>query len=144
MLRRANDFANSSALAQAFEMTEPLALVFYQNVIPGSQIVQRLDELSYRVHTVSDVPAFEAAAHTEKPLIVIADLAPDPEAVCASVERLKKDPRTDHLPIIVVLARECSPETRGKAVEAGANLVVSAAAALHHLPILLNQAFETA
>ena len=41
-------------LLQPDPMTEPLALVVYEKLLPGSQIVNRLQDLNYRVQTISD------------------------------------------------------------------------------------------
>ena len=35
-------------------MSEPLALVLYEKLLPGSQLVNRLQDLKYRVQTISD------------------------------------------------------------------------------------------
>ncbi len=35
-------------------MTEPLALVLYERLLPGSQVVNRLQDLRYRVQTVAE------------------------------------------------------------------------------------------
>src|SRR5262245_49139849 len=49
-------FARETALAHYADpnMTEPLALVVYEKLLPGSQLVNRLQDLKYRVQTVAD------------------------------------------------------------------------------------------
>src|SRR5438445_9362650 len=47
-------FAIYGRLFQAGAMTTPLALVFYENLLPGSQLVNRLQDLGYRVQTIGD------------------------------------------------------------------------------------------
>ena len=40
-------------MAHADRMTQPLALVFYEKLMPGSQLVNRLQDLNYRVQAVT-------------------------------------------------------------------------------------------
>ena len=61
-------------LLQAARMTEPLALVFYEKLMPGSQIVNRLQDLKYRVQTIGDAASLVEAGEHAKPLLVVADL----------------------------------------------------------------------
>ena len=35
-------------------MIQPLALVFYERLLPGSQVVNRLQDMRYRVQVVGD------------------------------------------------------------------------------------------
>ena len=35
-------------------MTQPLALVLYEKLLPGSQLVNRLQDLNYRVQVIPD------------------------------------------------------------------------------------------
>ncbi len=41
-------------MAHVDRMTQPLALVFYEKLMPGSQLVNRLQDLNYRVQAVND------------------------------------------------------------------------------------------
>ena len=47
-------FAICVRLFQADAMTQPLALVLYEKLLPGSQLVNRLQDLNYRVQTIAD------------------------------------------------------------------------------------------
>ena len=47
-------FAFYRPLFQASCMTQPLALVLYEKLLPGSQLVNRLQDLNYRVQTIAD------------------------------------------------------------------------------------------
>src|SRR2546423_14440364 len=48
-------FCNRGRLQPTYEsMTQPLALVFYESLMPGSQVVNRLQDLKYRVQTIND------------------------------------------------------------------------------------------
>ena len=81
-------------------MTQPLALVLYEKLLPGSQIVNRLQDLNYRVEVVTDPALLPNAAEQSKPLLVLADLDSTRENVCAALGRLKQNPATEHLPVI--------------------------------------------
>src|SRR5438046_2007208 len=81
-------------------MTTPLALVFYENLLPGSQLVNRLQDLGYRVQTVSDVQTLVLQALQDKPLIVVTDLVAGSADVCAVIRELKRNPETRHIPVI--------------------------------------------
>ena len=56
-------------------MTEPLALVLYEKLLPGSQLVNRLHDLRYRVQVIADADTLVECAEQEKPMVVLADLA---------------------------------------------------------------------
>jgi hypothetical protein len=56
-------------------MTQPLALVYYQKLIPGNRLVNKLQDLNYRVQTVNDPAAFQSCVLSEISLLAIVDLA---------------------------------------------------------------------
>src|SRR5664280_1239030 len=122
-------------------MTQPLALVVYEKLLPGSQLVNRLQDLKYRVRPVTDASLLVACARQEKPMIVLADIVSSSQDVCGAVARLKQDPETRHIPVIAI-APEHAEETQEEARKAGATLVVSDAAVLNHLPQFLEQALQ--
>src|ERR1041385_1760448 len=92
-------------------MTQPLALVLYEKLLPGSQLVNRLQDLSYRVQTVSESAKLVECAEQTMPMLVLADL--ECTDACAAIARLKKNPGTQHLPVIAF-----SPETAADLQEA--------------------------
>lgn len=120
-------------------MNEPLAILLYEKLMPGSQLVNRLQDLGYRVQTVTDADALPALAEREKPLVVVADLFSAQNKVCEAVGRMKKGLATAHVPVIAFSARQ-DEALHAAAREAGASLVVTEAAISHHLPQLLDQA----
>ena len=122
-------------------MTQPLALVIYEKLLPGSQLVNRLQDLNYRVQTIGDPPLLFECAQQAKPLLVIADLESARNNVLTELARLKQDPSTKHLPIIG-FSREDTAELRNAAQKAGITLLVTEAAIVNHLPQLLDQALE--
>ena len=122
-------------------MTEPLALVVYERLLPGSQLVNRLQDLSYRVHTLSDAASLVQTAEQVKPLVVLADLEPARNKVLALITRLRQNPATQHLPIIA-FSTENTPELESSKRAAGVTLLVSESAILTHLPQFLEQALQ--
>lgn len=122
-------------------MTQPLALVLYEKLLPGSQIVNRLQDLNYRVEVITDPALLPNAAEQSKPLLVLADLDSTRENVCAALGRLKQNPATEHLPVIAFTGQEAQG-LQGAAQAAGITLVVNEAAILNHLPQLLDQALH--
>ena len=122
-------------------MTQPLALVFYEKLLPGTQVVNRLQDLKYRVLAVNDLGALLSSAQTEGPMLVVADLESKRGDVCRVIAALKADAATQHVPIIA-FAGEQAKELQAAAQKAGATLVVGEAAITNYLPELLNQALQ--
>jgi len=122
-------------------MIRPLALFVYERLLPGGQLVNRLQDLGYRVQSLADPATLVEQAERQKPLLVLADLQPREEEVCAAITALKKNGATAHLPVIAFASasREALHE---KAHTAGATLVVSDAAILVHLEQFLDQALQ--
>ena len=122
-------------------MTQPLALVLYEKLLPGSQLVNRLQDLKYRVQAVSDAGKLVECAEQAKPMLVLADLEATQNNVSAALARLKQTASTKHLPVIA-FCRDGASELQSAARVAGATLVVSEAAILNHLPQFLDQALQ--
>jgi CheY-like chemotaxis protein len=120
-------------------MTEPLALVVYEKLLPGTQLVNRLQDLNYRVRAVTDPGTLLACARQEKPMLVLADL--EAANVCAVIGQLKQNPETQHIPVIA-FAPDAAADLQAKAQTAGATLVVSEAAIVTHLSQFLEQALR--
>ncbi|HWX22991.1 MAG TPA: hypothetical protein VN578_24075 [Candidatus Binatia bacterium] len=122
-------------------MTQPLALVLYERLLPGSQLVNRLQDLNYRVHTLTDASSLVESAEQAKPLLVVADLEGARDKALAAFTRLKQNPTTRHLPIIA-FSSEDTPELKAAALSAGVTLLVGEAAIVTHLPQILEQALQ--
>src|SRR5689334_19057030 len=120
-------------------MTKPLALVLYERLMPGSQLVNRLQDLGYRTETVSDSKLLVEQAQKAKPMLVVADLEPASANVSDALTRLKANATTAHLPIIAFCADNSAdlPNT-AKA----ATLVVTDSAIVTHLPLFLDRALQ--
>ena len=122
-------------------MTQPLALVVYEKLLPGSQLVNRLQDLNYRVQTLPNAEALVACAEAETPMLVLADLTSTHLDVCAVIGRLRQTPDTSHIPVIA-FGPDAEEELQQAALAAGAVLATSETAVLSHLPELLEQALR--
>jgi CheY-like chemotaxis protein len=122
-------------------VTKPLALLFYENLLPGSQLVNRLQDLDYRVQVVTEASTLVECAASVKPLLVLADLNCRRANVCELIQALRQNPRTQHLPVLAFTGG-ADEKIQAAAREAGATLVAVANAMLVHLPQLLEQALE--
>ena len=122
-------------------MNQPLTLCLYERLLPGGQLVNRLQDLGYRVQSLADPATLVEQAEREKPLLVMADLEPRQNQVCDAIATLKKNSATNHIPVIAFAS------TRNTAIQeaartAGATLVVSDSAILVHLDQFLEQALQ--
>ena len=122
-------------------MTQPLALVLYEDLMPGSQLVNRLQDLHYRVQSIADADRLSDYARSEGPMLVLADLSSSRTDVGAAIARLKQDPATAHIPVIA-FADEGADALQSAGRRGGATLVVTDSAVLSHLPQLLEQALQ--
>ena len=121
-------------------MSQPLAIIFFERLMPGSQLVNRLQDLNYRVLAVNNPAQLAAAARRESPLLVVADLDARGD-VCGAIARIKADAATAHLPVIA-FAPDNKPELFEPAQKAGAALVVGESALAGHLQTVLQQALQ--
>ena len=122
-------------------MTQPLALVWYERLMPGSRLVNRLQDLGYRVLTAPTPDALIGCAEQEKPMLVVVDLAGTRARVADAITRLKQNSATAHLPVIA-FADDKDAALQAAARAAGANLVVNETAVLAHLEQFLDQALQ--
>ena len=113
-------------------------MVFYERLMPGSQLMNRLQDLNYRVLAVNNLALLAATVARETPLLLLVDLAAHGE-VCAAIEKIKASPATSHLPVIA-FAPDHEPERLAAAKKAGANFTIGESALASHLPQLLDQA----
>lgn len=121
-------------------MTQPLALILYERLLPGTQLVNRLQDLGYRVQTVHDPALLISTAEQEKPLIVLTDLESAKANVSTIIAQLKQHATTKHLPVVAFASDEAA-ELKAKARDAGA-VVTDDAALLQHLAQVLDQALQ--
>ena len=120
---------------------QPLALVLYEKLMPGSHLVNRLQDLKYRVTTISEVSLLVTKAEAEAPMLVLADLDFKGAGVGKAISHLRRNPSTAHIPVIA-FADEGSESLIADGQQSGATLVVTDSAVLAHLPQLLEQALH--
>ena len=122
-------------------MTKPLALVFYENLLPGSQLINRLADLGYRVLSFHDGYLLLDQSEREKPLVVLVDLTSKRTDVCGEIKKLRANLTTMHIPVLAFTS-EKNVTLQQAAREAGATLVASDSGILDQLPHLLKQVLE--
>ncbi|MDB6016212.1 MAG: Response regulator receiver protein [Pedosphaera sp.] len=141
MIDTAKHFAIYGRLFQTDSMTQPLALVLYEKLLPGTQLVNRLQDLGYRVLTVPGADALVACAEREQPMLVVMDLVSTRTQVTGVIAQLRYNPATQHLPVIA-FAVEKDGALQAAARDAGANVVVNEGAIVSHLEQFLEQALH--
>lgn len=122
-------------------MTEPLAFLLYENLIPGSQLTNRLRDQGYRVKTVAEPETFVEQVAAEMPIVAIVELASSRVDVCGLIQRLRAEPTTQHLPVLAY-ATSKDRELQDAARTAGATLIVMAEGLMPQLPMLLERVLE--
>jgi len=119
-------------------MTIPLALMVYENLLPGSQLADRMKERGYRVIVRVGSEGLVEQATREMPLVVIMDLAGKQGDLCPAIRELKSNPATSHIPVLA-FSNSQNASLQVAASEAGASMVASDQAILGQLPALLEQ-----
>ena len=122
-------------------MTQPLALVVYEKLLPGSQLVNRLQDLSYRVQTLADPAKLAGVAAESKPMLVFVDLEVAGKDVCGAIKQHKQNPATSHIPVVGFTMQEAK-DLDDAARAAGVTTLATEAVLLNHLPQLLEQALQ--
>jgi CheY-like chemotaxis protein len=118
-------------------VTQPLAIVFYEKLLPGSQVVNRLADLGYRVTATQTAVDLPRLVRTEKPMVLVADLVLRTGDLVGMVRELKSDPATAHVPVLGF----CDPKNR-KVVDAALKAGVALVAADKGIPEQLPQLLE--
>lgn len=121
-------------------MVEPLAIVCYERLMPGSQLLNHLQDLKYRVLAVNNPAQLAAVVQRESPLLAFVDLAARGD-VGNAIQKIKTDAATAHVPV-VAFAPDDQPELLTAAQQAGATLVVDDSRLVSYLPQLLEQALR--
>ncbi|MDX1953387.1 MAG: hypothetical protein SFY81_14505 [Verrucomicrobiota bacterium] len=122
-------------------MTKPLALIFYERLLPGSQLVNRLQDLGYRVTTVNDLGALTIQAKSEKPMLIVMDLTSDRGDTGEVIRELKGNSETAYMPVLAFASAD-NRKLLSRGSEGGADLVAMDDAILPQLPHLLDQVLE--
>lgn len=122
-------------------MMKPLALIFYERLLPGSQLANRLSDLGYRVQTLEEPSLILETAREQRPIVLLMDLISRKASICDIIQEVRRHEETAHLPIIGFAAQQ-NKKIQDDAVKAGATLVAIDDALLPQLPHLLEQALD--
>src|SRR6185369_10581907 len=139
--RRWIRFAFFGRSPHSLPVTQPLALVAYEELTPGTQLVNRLQDLQYRVQAVTDATQIGEAAQGSGTMLIFLDLGLKGTNPCSVITSLKQNNQTAHIPIIA-FADEGKEELQSAAKQAGAAQVVTDTGVLANLPELIQQALQ--
>lgn len=120
-------------------MTQPLALVYFQSPLSGNQLVNRLQDLNYRVQSVGSAAALATQSRTTGVMLVLADVEGVGPELILTLRSLREDEATRHLPIIAFAGSKTDLDSAQKA---GSTMAVDTAALLAHLAVVLEQALR--
>ena len=118
-------------------VTKPLAIVFYERLMPGSRVANKLADLGWRVTEAKSPAEIVPLVRSERPLLVVAELALRNGDLCSVIAELKRTPETEHVPVLGFV----DPKNRSvsdAALAAGAKLVVGEVGIIDQLPQLLD------
>ena len=111
----------------------------YEKVLPGTQLVTRMEDRGYRVQSLGDPTKLVQTAEHEKPILTIVDVGFKSAEVCDAIAQLRRNATTAHIPLIALTAVS-DTKSQEAARTAGATLVVHDSAILNHLDQFLEQA----
>ena len=117
-------------------VTKPLAIVFFEKLVPGNRLGHRLADLGWRVTEVKVATDLVAQARDQRPLLIIAELALRTGDLCPVIEELARTPETSHVPVLGY-GDPKNQKLVDAAVKAGARLVAAETGILDQLPQLL-------
>jgi CheY-like chemotaxis protein len=117
-------------------MTTPLAIVYYENLLPGSKLVNRLQDLGYRVQPILNSSALAQEVAQQKPLVLVMELANSENDVLGVIKAIRSEPSTSHVPVLAY-ASASAAKLQAAARHAGATLVADEAGLVAQLPQML-------
>lgn len=126
-------------------MTSPRALLFYESLLLGNQLLNRLHDLGYRATAVSDLNRLAETVTQEKALVLVVELGAMSERVFAVVRALRASPSSAHVPVLAVFkstGKRADRKLTEVAQAAGITLVASNTGFLGQLPNLLEQILD--
>lgn len=118
-------------------VTRPLAIVFFEKLLPGSRLSGRLSDLGWRVLEAKKAGDLPGLVRSERPLVVVAELALRSGDLCPIVTEVRRDPETRHVPILGYCPSDAE-ELTAAARQAGVDLVAAESGVLDQLPQLLD------
>jgi len=122
-------------------MTKPVALVFYENLLAGSQLVNRLQDVGYQVQLVSDLHKLVEQATDSKPMVFVINLASASAAGLEAIGELRSNAATKHIPVLA-LVKAGQKKLADQVRAAGAASVAIESAVTTRLPQLLDRVLE--
>ena len=123
-------------------MIKPLALVCYSNLLPGSQIANRLYELGYRVQVVApgSLDQIVEVAEKERPLLLLVEIAANGQ-ISDGITAMKANAATQHIPVLAYASKP-NKNLQAAAKKAGASLLADSQGILDQLPQLLDMVLQ--
>ena len=121
-------------------MNSPLVLIHYQNLMPGSRLVHRLEELGFRVMSASPSSSLADQVRELSPMAMVCDLEPDVDQHLEAIRTIKGDLQTQHLPILAYANLGDGLEEAARL--AGATLIADRSGVLSQLPNLMDHILE--
>ena len=122
-------------------MTQPLALLVYEKLLPGGQLANKLRDMGYRVIPVPGALDLVGTADREKPLVVVMDLEPRAGESAKAIGALRAQASTAHIPVVAFAGAQ-NEAAQNQAREAGATLITNDTSILAHLDQFLDQALR--
>lgn len=119
----------------------PLAVLAYEALLPGSQLVNRLRELGYRVLVPAQPDDLPALADQELPLVILIDLLVKSTDAIECIKALRANAATAHIPVIAFGPLK-QRALLNSASRAGATLIAVSDGICEQLPALLTQVLE--
>jgi CheY-like chemotaxis protein len=120
-------------------VTQPLALVYFQRPLPGNQLVNRLQDLNYRVRSVGSAAELATQSKATGVMLVLADVEGAGLELIQKFRVLREDEATRHLPIVAFADSQTDLDA---AQTAGSTMAVDTTALLAHLSVVLDQALS--
>lgn len=122
-------------------MSSPLVLLFYEKLMPGSQMVNRLQDLGYRVASMTQSEKLIQEVRNLHPMALVVDLESKSGDIPRAIQALKEDLETQHIPILAFASLE-NEDLHEKARLAGAKLIAGKEGVLNQLPHLMEHLLE--
>jgi CheY-like chemotaxis protein len=115
--------------------------VYYEDLMPGSQLVNRLQDLRYRVQTAGSPEDLVASAAGDGPMLIILDLVSRKTNLADLIRGLRANPATAHLPVLG-FADDADESLQAAARAAGATVVVGDSVIVTHLQQFIERALQ--
>jgi len=122
-------------------VTQPLVILVYERILPGSQLLNRFQDMGYRVLTLNDPRLLADTARREGPLLAVVDMPFNQADAARAITELRSSHETEHVPVIAIIPAG-DKNLEQKAVESRATLVAHDTAILNHLDRFLDQALQ--